>query len=145
MEIRLDHFMMKNDAASQWLGLSINHLGDGEATLSTTLRPEMMNGFGITHGGFIFAIGDSAFAFACNPADSDGTTQTVAAGVDINFLKPSYSGDLITAQARRRTQSGRSGLYDIQIFRQSGDGEQELIAEFRGRSRTIPTRSPSAI
>jgi acyl-CoA thioesterase len=100
----------------------------------------------------IFAFADSAFALACNPANpspSEADTITVAAGVDINFLKPAYQGQVITAVANRRANNGRSGLYDIQIF--AADASQaaavgspedpgsygELIAEFRGRSRTI--------
>jgi acyl-CoA thioesterase len=105
-----------------------------------TLRREMMNGFGIAHGGMIFAFADSAFALACNPADGDGSTVTVASGVDVNFLKPSREGQLITAVANRRGNQGRSGIYDVQVF--AGDPEdQEILAEFRGRSRTIPNKS----
>lgn len=142
-EAPMTHPMLEGDAASDWLGISIEEISDGHATLSMTLRPEMMNGFGVSHGGMIFAFADSAFAFACNPADSDGSTQTVASGVDINFLAPSRAGQKLTAVANRRAQTGRSGLYDVQIFAES-DGSQELIAEFRGRSRTIPRRGSKA-
>ncbi|WP_104086392.1 hydroxyphenylacetyl-CoA thioesterase PaaI [Arthrobacter sp. GMC3] len=131
------HPMLTHDHASEWLGIEVLHLGDGQATIAMTLRPEMMNGFGITHGGMIFAFADSAFALACNPADGDGSTVTVAAGVDVNFLAPSRAGQRITAVATRRQQQGRSGLYDVQIL--SDDGAT-VIAEFRGRSRTIPNR-----
>ncbi|SEE98614.1 acyl-CoA thioesterase [Arthrobacter alpinus] len=134
-----DHPLLSNDHASQWLGIEVLHVADGQATIAMTLRPEMMNGFGITHGGMIFALADSAFALACNPTDSDGDTVTVAAGVDVNFLAPSRAGQRITAVATRRHEQGRSGLYDVQIV--SGDpGGTTVIAEFRGRSRTIPNR-----
>lgn len=140
--------MLAHDAASAWLGLRIEELSEGHATLSMTLRAEMMNGFGLTHGGMIFAFADSAFAFACNPADSDGSTQTVASGVDVNFLAPSYAGQKLIAVANRRAHSGRSGLYDVQVFSlpDQADGERQLIAEFRGRSRTIPSKAaPQAL
>lgn len=134
----MPHPMLADDAASAWLGLSVDKLDDGHATLSMTLRAEMMNGFGVSHGGMIFAFADSAFAFACNPTDSDGTSQTVASGADINFLAPSRAGQKLTAVANRRSATGRSGLYDVQVFAEDADGVPQLIAEFRGRSRTIP-------
>ena len=84
-----------------------------------TLRQEMLNGFGMAHGGMIFAFGDTAFALACNPATRvrPKSTITVASGVDINFLKPAFRGQvLLTAVANRRASTGRSGLYDIQIY-----------------------------
>ncbi|WP_045075554.1 hydroxyphenylacetyl-CoA thioesterase PaaI [Psychromicrobium lacuslunae] len=135
--------MLAHDAASAWLGIKIEQLSDGHATLSMTLRAEMMNGFGLTHGGMIFAFADSAFAFACNPSDSDGSSQTVASGVDVNFLAPSYAGQRLIAVANRRAQAGRSGLYDVQVFTQPEhpEGMRQLIAEFRGRSRTIPSKA----
>ncbi|MDN5667689.1 MAG: hotdog fold thioesterase [Renibacterium salmoninarum] len=136
----MTHPMLADDAASGWLGVAIEKIDDGHATLSMVLRPEMMNGFGVSHGGMIFALADSAFAFACNPAGSDGSSKTVAAGADINFLAPSHAGQKLTAVADRRSSNGRSGLYDVQVFAESADGAQQLIAEFRGRSRTIPTR-----
>ena len=138
IESRVGHPLLKNDAASAWLGIEVLRLDDGHATIAMTLRPEMMNGFGITHGGMIFAFADSAFALACNPADGDGSTVTVASGVDVNFLAPTHSGQRIIAVANRRQQQGRSGLYDVQILT---DGGATVIAEFRGRSRTIPNKS----
>jgi acyl-CoA thioesterase len=159
------HQILKDDYASEWMGIEVLKLDDGHATIRMTLRQEMLNGFGMAHGGMIFAFGDTAFALACNPASpppgAAGTdTITVAAGVDINFLKPAFRGQVITAVANRRAHSGRSGLYDIQIYAagphsaagtntSSGstaaspsdatetDTPGELIAEFRGRSRTI--------
>ncbi len=134
------HPMLADDPASEWLGIEVLRLDDGHATIQMTLRREMMNGFGITHGGMIFAFADTAFALACNPAEGDGSTVTVASGADVNFLKPSRAGQLITGVANRRSSQGRSGIYDVQVF--AGDPEdQELLAEFRGRSRTVPNKN----
>lgn len=136
----VDHHILANDPASEWLDIEVLQIGDGHATIAMTLRPEMMNGFGTTHGGMIFAFADSAFALACNPAENDGRTVTVASGVDVNFLAPSRAGQRLTAVANRRQQQGRSGLYDVQVLAET-DGFTTVIAEFRGRSRTIPNRS----
>jgi acyl-CoA thioesterase len=155
----LTHPVLENDYASEWMGIEVLALGDGHATIRMTLRQEMLNGFGMAHGGMIFAFADSAFALACNPAtpapSSAGTPAntagtagaaadsiTVASGVDINFLKPAFQGQVITAVADRRSIAGRSGLYDIQIFAADPGSPLpgELIAEFRGRSRTIPKK-----
>ena len=146
------HPILENDYASEWMGIKVLALSDGHATIRMTLRQEMLNGFGMAHGGMIFAFADTAFALACNPVNpgpGDADSITVAAGVDINYLKPAYRGQVITAVADRRSSAGRSGLYDIQIF--AADAAQpgsepssgtpgELIAEFRGRSRTIPKK-----
>jgi acyl-CoA thioesterase len=96
----------------------------------------MLNGFGIAHGGMVFAFADSAFAIACNPPEDDGTI-TVAQGVDINFLRQAKAGDTLVAHAEM-VHSGRSGICDIEILAQSpGEPEPRRIALFRGRSRTI--------
>lgn len=151
------HPILENDYASEWMGIEVLAVSDGHATIRMTLRQEMLNGFGMAHGGMIFAFADSAFALACNPVNptpEEADSITVAAGVDINFLKPAYRGQVITAVADRRSSSGRSGLYDIQIFAADADAQLgaqadslpssgnpgELIAEFRGRSRTIPKK-----
>ena len=140
------HHILTNDYASEWMGIEVLKLDDGHATIRMSLRQEMLNGFGMAHGGMIFAFGDTAFALACNPASpppQEAANITVASGVDINFIKPAYQGQVITAVANRRASTGRSGLYDIQIFAASPDeapspeAPGELIAEFRGRSRTI--------
>lgn len=162
------HPILKDDYASEWMGIEVLALDDGHATIRMTLRQEMLNGFGMAHGGMIFAFGDTAFALACNPANplpGEDSSITVAAGVDINFLKPAFRGQVLTAVANRRASTGRSGLYDIQIYAADpGAGipaapagaapaatlpgqlpsdtatdapTWELIAEFRGRSRTI--------
>ncbi|MBE4718944.1 hotdog fold thioesterase [Pseudarthrobacter sp. AB1] len=147
------HPILENDYASEWMGVEVLAVSDGHATIRMTLRQEMLNGFGMAHGGMIFAFADSAFALACNPVNptpEEINNITVAAGVDINFLKPAYRGQVITAVADRRSSSGRSGLYDIQIFAADAGAQPdslpssgtpgELIAEFRGRSRTIPKK-----
>lgn len=131
----LPHAILANDHASHWMGIDVLALGDGSATITMTLRTEMLNGFGMAHGGMIFALADSAFALACNPADGSADTITVASGVDINFLSPAHAGQLLTAVATRRAQQGRSGIYDIAI-----DADGTPIAEFRGRSRTVPKK-----
>jgi acyl-CoA thioesterase len=150
------HQILENDYASEWMGIQVLALSDGHATIRMTLRQEMLNGFGMAHGGMIFAFGDTAFALACNPAvpaPGEENSITVASGVDINFLKPAFRGQVLTAVADRRSSAGRSGLYDIQIFATDPQPDTpsapvqptpnqpgELIAEFRGRSRTIPKK-----
>jgi acyl-CoA thioesterase len=144
------HPILENDYASEWMGIEVLAVSDGHATIRMTLRQEMLNGFGMAHGGMIFAFADSAFALACNPVNptpEEADSITVAAGVDINFLKPAYRGQVITAIADRRSSAGRSGLYDIQIFAADAGTQPrteqpgELIAEFRGRSRTIAKKT----
>jgi len=93
-----------------------------------TVRDDMLNGFDITHGGFVFALADTAFAIACN----EDAQVTVAAGADISFLKPTRGGQELTATAERRTRSGRTGVYDVTVTDETGD----VVAEFRGRSFT---------
>ncbi len=113
------HPILKDDYASEWMGIEVVALDEGHATIRMSLRQEMLNGFGMAHGGMIFAFGDTAFALACNPANpgpGDDGNITVAAGVDINFLKPAFRGQVLTAIANRRASTGRSGLYDIQIY-----------------------------
>lgn len=102
------------------MGIEVLKVDDGHATIRMKLRQEMLNGFGMAHGGMIFAFGDTAFALACNPASptpEEAATITVASGVDINFIKPAFEGQVITAVANRRATTGRSGLYDIQPTR----------------------------
>ena len=123
--------LMRDDYASQALGIEIVTAEPGDVTLRMTVRRDMLNGFGITHGGMVFALADTAFAFACN----EGETVTVAAGADISFLAPTREGDVLTAHARRVSLRGRSGIYDVTVTTASGD----VIAELRGRSRTTNT------
>ncbi|HUH53053.1 MAG TPA: hydroxyphenylacetyl-CoA thioesterase PaaI [Microbacteriaceae bacterium] len=118
--------MAQTDHTKDFLGIEIVELERGSATLTMQVRPEMANGFGITHGGMVFSLADTAFAYACN----EGDKQVVASGAEITFTRASRAGDLLTAKARRRWLSGRNGLYDVSITDQNG----ETIAEFRGRS-----------
>jgi acyl-CoA thioesterase len=126
--------MFDRDAASRSLGLELLEAGDGQATVRLRVTGEMVNGHAMTHGGYVFMLADTAFACACN---SHGPA-TVAAGADIEFLRPTAAGDVLTASARERATSGRSGIYDVTVTR---DGE--VIAEFRGRSRVLRPGGPS--
>lgn len=127
--------MAPTDRTKDFMGITISELEKGRAVLSMVVRPEMANGFGITHGGMVFTLADTAFAYACNEGDSP----TVASGADITFTRASHEGDTLTATAQRRWVQGRNGLYDITVTNQNG----ETIAEFRGRSfttnRPLPT------
>jgi acyl-CoA thioesterase len=122
--------MMQRDRASAALGMVVQQDEPGHAIVSMVVRDDMTNGFDVTHGGLVFAIADTAFAIACNEDES----VTVAAGADITFLKSTRAGQVLTADARRRTLSGRTGLYDVTVTDDVGD----VVAEFRGRS--ISTR-----
>jgi acyl-CoA thioesterase len=121
--------MWPDDHAARGLGMRIDAVGPGTASLSMTVRPDMVNGHGTCHGGFIFALADSTFAYACNSANQ----RTVAAGVDINFVAPAHLGDRLNATGIARQQGGRSGVYDIEVK----SHEDKLIAIFRGRSTRI--------
>ena len=121
--------MWSQDNATQGLGIHLDALAPGAATLSMTVADHMVNGHGTCHGGYIFALADSAFAFACNSTNE----RTVAAHCSISFLRPARRGDRLVAEATERAREGRSGLYDVRVSTTDG----ELIAEFRGHSRTI--------
>ena len=121
--------MWAEDDASKGLGMEIVEIGPGFATLAMTVRPDMVNGQRIAHGGFIFTLADSAFAFACNSHND----RVVAAQGQISFIKPGELGDRLVAKAREVTRGGRSGIYDVRVT--AGD---VVIAEFRGHSRVIP-------
>lgn len=120
--------MWADDKASQALGMELVEVAPGRAVLRMVVRPDMANGHAIGHGGFTFALADSAFAFACN---SHGR-RTVAASCDISFLAAVRVGDVLEAEAQERHRRGRTGIYDITV-RRGG----EVVAEFRGRSREI--------
>nr|WBO76378.1 hydroxyphenylacetyl-CoA thioesterase PaaI [Streptomyces sp. SBE_14.2] len=120
--------MFAADEASRSLGIEFLEHGTGWAELRMTVTPAMVNGHGIAHGGYVFLLADTAFACACN---SHGPV-TVAAGADITFVAPAHAGDVLVARAEERTRFGRSGIYDVSVRR--GD---EVIAEFRGRSRSV--------
>ncbi len=121
--------MYSRDGASQMLGMQIEAVGPGTAVLSMTVRPDMVNGHHICHGGLIFTLADSTFAFACNSYNR----VTVAAGCSIEYLAPARLGDRLTATGQERSLSGRSGVYDIHVTNQDGT----LIALFRGKSARI--------
>ncbi len=121
--------MWAQDQASQRLGMSAPVVSPGCARLSMLIREDMVNGQGNCHGGYLATLADSAFAFACNTYDQ----VTVAAGFDIAFVAPVRLGDRLVATAVERVRFGRSGLYDVSVTR----GEGELVAEFRGRSRSL--------
>lgn len=120
--------MWSTDAASKALGMEVEHVGPGCARVSMRVREDMVNGWGICHGGLIATLADSTFALACN---SHGTV-TVAAGFQVDFLEPARLGDLLVAQAREVALRGRSGLYDVTVRH-----DDTVIAEFRGRSRSL--------
>jgi acyl-CoA thioesterase len=120
--------MWKQDDASQGLGMEIVEIKPGQATLAMTVQPQMVNGQRIAHGGFIFTLADSAFAFACNTHNE----RVVAAQGSITFIRPGKLGDRLVATAREISRSGRSGIYDVRVT--AGD---VVIAEFRGHSRSI--------
>jgi acyl-CoA thioesterase len=117
------------DRASQSLGMSVTTVRPGFAQVTMAVRPDMVNGHGLCHGGLIFALGDSAFAFACNTYDE----ATVGAAASIDFLASARAGDTLTAEARELWRTRRNGLYEIVIF----NGHGERLALLRGRSYRI--------
>jgi acyl-CoA thioesterase len=122
--------MMSSDEASRMLGIEVVGYGHGRATARMTIRPDMVNGHDIAHGGLVFAVADTAFACACN---SHGPV-TVAAGAEIVFVAPARLGDVLEAEAVERTVFGRTGIYDVTVRRGT-----DVIAEFRGRSHRLAT------
>jgi len=129
--------MWKDDEASQGLGMAIVDIRSGQATLAMTIRPDMVNGHNIAHGGFIFTLADSAFAFACNSHNE----RVVAAQGSITFIRPGKLGDRLVATAREVSKIGRSGIYDVRVT-----SDDVVIAEFRGHSRSIGgTLVPAAV
>lgn len=119
--------MFERDAASRALGMRIVAMGPGRAQLEMTVRADMVNGHQICHGGMIFTLADSAFAFACNSRDR----VAVAAGCSIEFVAPAKLGDRLAASATEQTRAGRSGVYDVHVT----DGTGQTVALLRGRSR----------
>src|SRR3977135_1411000 len=120
--------LWEDDDASQGLGMEILDVKAGQATLAMTVKPHMVNGHGIAHGGFIFLLADSAFAFACNSHNE----RTVAAQCNISFIRPGKLGDRLVATAREISRTGRSGIYDVRVT-----VDDTAIAELRGHSRTV--------
>jgi acyl-CoA thioesterase len=123
--------LFARDPLAQHLGMRVEAAGSGTATVAMTVRPEMLNGHGICHGGMTFALADTAFAYACN---SDGQA-AVAMAADIAFTAPARLGERLIATASRRSEEGRTGIYDVEVRTAEG----RLIALFRGTSRQIRT------
>lgn len=123
------HAMWAQDRASQALGLHLVAIGPGRATLRMTVRPDMCNGHRTCHGGMIFTLADSAFAFACNSHNA----VTVANNCNISFVAAAREGDVLSADAVERHRGGRSGMYDVTVTDQTG----RLIAVFRGHSTQL--------
>ena len=121
--------MYERDHATQALGIEIVDVQPGAARMQMVVRKDMLNGHQTCHGGFIFALADSAFAFACNSYN----IQTVAAGCSIEYLAPGFEGDLLQAEASEQARSGKTGVYDILVTNQDG----KKIALFRGKSHQL--------
>ncbi len=121
--------MFSRDTASAGLGMQITHIAPGAATLTMQVGSAMLNGHGICHGGFIFTLADSAFAFACNSYNQN----TVAQQNQITYLAPGRADEVLTATAVEISRSGRSGIYDVTVTGEDG----RVVALFRGLSRSI--------
>ena len=122
--------MWAEDKASQGLGMQILEVGPGTARLAMTVTARMLNGHGSCHGGFIFTLADSAFAFACNSHDHPAVAQHCS----ITYVAPGRSGMRLVAEAKERQRGERSGIYDVTVR----DETDAVVAEFRGHSRTLP-------
>ena len=116
--------MMRDDLFSQWLGIEVMEVKTGYSNIKMTVRPEMINGFGIVHGGVAFSLADSAFAFACNNRNN----LSVALDTSINFTKPVHPGDVLTAEAKELHNGKSTGLYHITVTNQ----RDHTVALFKG-------------
>ena len=125
---RPDSMLRDDRASTDLLGMEVREMNEGHAVVTMAVRPDMLNGHAIIHGGLVFTLADTAFAMACNEEGS----VTVSSGAEITFFAPAHAGDVLTATARLRSKRGRSGIYDVEVRNESG-----LIAEFRGHSRTV--------
>lgn len=121
--------MWAADTASRALGMELVEVGPGHAVVRMVVRPDMVNGHGIGHGGLTFALADTAFAFACN----SGRPVTVAAGAEVRFRLPTYAGDVLVAEACEVERTGRDGTYEVTVTR----GE-DVVATFTGQARELP-------
>ena len=119
--------MYERDVARRALGITVDEVSPGRATARMTVGPQMVQGHGMCHGGYLFLLADTAFAFACNTYGP-----TVASGADVEFLAPVHEGDELVAEAQERVSRGRRGVYDVTVRR----GEEPVV-EFRGRSETV--------
>lgn len=116
--------MLHQDRFSQWLGIEVLEIKEGFSKIKMTVREEMVNGFGIVHGGITFSLADSAFAFACNNRNQ----LSVALDTSINFIKPVHVGDVLTAEASEVHNGKSTGLYHIEILNQ----KNHMVAQFKG-------------
>jgi len=121
--------MYERDPASRKLGMTLDAIRPGYALMRMRVREDMLNGHGTCHGGYIFMLADSAFAFACNSHNFN----TVGAGCSIDYLAPGREGDLLTAEAVEQALSGKTGVYDIVVTNQEG----RKVALFRGKSHRV--------
>jgi acyl-CoA thioesterase len=126
------HEMFDADVASRSLGIELLEAHDGRAVARMRITEAMVNGHGLAHGGYLFLLADTAFACACNTQGPP----TVASGCEISFVSPAWAGDELVAVAEVRVRYGRSGIYDVTVRR-----DDEVVAEMRGRSRTLPASS----
>ena len=120
--------MWRDDAASQGLGMTLEHVAPGQSRMTMRVRPDMLNGLGMCHGGFIFTLADSTMAFAAN-AHGD---KSVAQHIGITYLRPGRLDEILTATAEERSRTGRSGIYDVRV---TGSADGSAVAEFRGHTR----------
>lgn len=126
---RVADAMLEREGTGPAWGISIDDAREGYALIRMTLRDDMLNGHRIAHGGMIFALADTAFAYACNSRNES----SVAQNATISFLAPAAAGDVLIAEARETSRSGRSGVYQVSVKTAAGT----VIAEFTGLSRTI--------
>jgi acyl-CoA thioesterase len=127
---------LAGDTAARALGITVSAVAPGAVTVHMTIRPEMLNGHGSAHGAALFAVGDIAFAMACN---SHGYP-AVGRSCSIEYLAPAFVGEAVTATAVERSVVGRGGIYDVAVTR---DADGQLLAELRGHSRQVPAAPPS--
>lgn len=128
--------LFERDRASKGLGMTVESAQPGRARVSMRVRPDMLNGHQTCHGGFIFSLADSAFAFACNSRNDTA----VASACQINYLKPAHEGEVLAAEAVERIQAGRIGIYDVSVLNQAG----EVVALFRGTSHRVRSEASPA-
>ncbi|HEY7788118.1 MAG TPA: hydroxyphenylacetyl-CoA thioesterase PaaI [Casimicrobiaceae bacterium] len=126
---RVGASMFASDRASRALGMLVESIGPGRAEMTMTVRDDMVNGHAICHGGYIFLLADSTFAFACNSHNRN----TVAQGCAIDYLAPAHAGDVLRATGAERSRTGRTGVYDVEVRDQNG----RTVALFRGKSYRI--------
>jgi acyl-CoA thioesterase len=130
--------MSAGDRAAAWLGVEVLRAEFGDVLIRMQLREEMLNGYGMAQGGMIIAFADVAFALVCNDPHGDGSTISVASGMDVNFLNPGFASRPLTASATLVSQSGRSGFFDMRVAQAREYGREDILAELSGRSRTVP-------